>query len=197
VEEGRDQLLAFLEERLAFLLGEAGMRYDEVAAVAGACRDTLHPIDRLARAEALRSIRGNPDFLSLAVAAKRIRNILAQAREAGESPPEEVAGDDLEEPAERQLFRQSEALAVEARRMVQEQRYSDALSRIATLRPEVDRFFEEILVMDPDPGCRVRRLALLARVGSLLHSVVDFSAIVVEGEEAARDAVPTPRRNRT
>jgi glycyl-tRNA synthetase beta chain len=190
----RSELHAFLEERLAFLLGEAGARYDEVAAAAAATGAGLDPLDRRARVEALRGIRGDEDFLALAAAAKRIRNILVQARESGEEPAPVLDEAELEEPAERELLRAAREAGARAGADLREKRYGPALRGIAALRAPVDDFFEKVLVMDPEAGRRARRLALLDRVGELLHSVIDFSQIVVEGEEAARDAAPDPGR---
>lgn len=194
--EARSGLHGFLEERLAFLLGEEGARYDEVAAAAAATGAGLAPLDRKARVEALRGIRGDEDFLALAAAAKRIRNILTQAREKGEEPAAEPAADALAEPAERELLRAAEQTRSDAESLAAEGRYGPALRRIAALRIPVDDFFEKVLVMDPDARRRAQRLALLDRVGELLHSVIDFSQIVVEGEEAARDAAAHPGRRK-
>jgi glycyl-tRNA synthetase beta chain len=192
----RSELHAFLEERLAFLLGEQGARYDEVAAAAGATGAGLDALDRQARLEALRGIRGDEDFLGLAAAAKRIRNILAQARERGEEPAAALEAGALEEPAEQALLLAAAEAAAEAGTHAEARRYLPALRRIAALRGPVDEFFEKVLVMDPDAGRRARRLALLDQVGELLHSVIDFSQIVVEGEEAAREAAPDPGRRK-
>jgi glycyl-tRNA synthetase beta chain len=42
----------------------------------------------------------------------------------------------------------------------------------------VDRFFEEVLVMAPDPAVRANRLALLKAIRNLGLSIADFSRLV-------------------
>ena len=58
--------------------------------------------------------------------------------------------------------------------------YEQAFSRLAGLRPAIDRFFDDVLVMDDDPELRRARLSLLARIDELARAVVDVSHLVVE-----------------
>ena len=52
-----------------------------------------------------------------------------------------------------------------------------ALRRIAALRPMVDMFFEEVLVIGPDEGLTQNRFALLKMVGDLFARIADFTKI--------------------
>jgi glycyl-tRNA synthetase beta chain len=45
------------------------------------------------------------------------------------------------------------------------------------LRAPVDRFFAAVMVNDPEPAVRARRLGLLARFRDAVHKVADFSRI--------------------
>ena len=74
----------FLAERLEFYLREAkGQAYDVVKAVLAAGSDDVR--DAVARAEAVTAVRGSADFEAVSAAFKRMKNILAQAKEKGES----------------------------------------------------------------------------------------------------------------
>ncbi len=65
-------------------------------------------------------------------------------------------------------------------------RYEEALRRLSTLADPVDRFFTDVLVMDPDEAIRANRLALLASVVTLIRPIADLSRVVVgEGKAAA------------
>ena len=55
--------------------------------------------------------------------------------------------------------------------------YEAALKRIATLRPVVDRFFTDVLVMAKDASIRENRLALLAETACLFSRIADFRQI--------------------
>jgi glycyl-tRNA synthetase beta chain len=64
-------------------------------------------------------------------------------------------------------------------------RYEQILEMLATLYVPLNRFFEGVLVMDPDEAIRNNRLSLLSWVRTLFDEFADFSKIV-EGE-------PTPK----
>ncbi|MDP7169358.1 MAG: hypothetical protein QF701_16660, partial [Nitrospinota bacterium] len=55
--------------------------------------------------------------------------------------------------------------------------YAGVMEKVTALRPAVDRFFDEVLVMAEDEKLRRNRLALLGRVGALFTPVADFSKI--------------------
>lgn len=78
-----------------------------------------------------------------------------------------------------------EAVRQEALDLFAEGRYAEGLQRLATVRPAVDRFFDDVLVMcDPegkDPArtaLQNNRLALLRELVALFDRVADFSQIV-------------------
>ena len=51
------------------------------------------------------------------------------------------------------------------------------MGALASLRAPVDRFFEDVMVNDPDPAIRANRLHLLAALRNTMHLVADFSRI--------------------
>ena len=53
--------------------------------------------------------------------------------------------------------------------------YESALKALATLKEDVDRFFDEVLVMSDDKTLRVNRLALLDQLRSLFLQIADIS----------------------
>jgi glycyl-tRNA synthetase beta chain len=57
-------------------------------------------------------------------------------------------------------------------------RYREALQAIAGLRPAVDNFFDQVLVMAEDEALRKNRLTLLAELLSEFSTIADFSEIV-------------------
>ncbi len=178
-----DRMLAFFRERVEFYLEEAkGQAYDVVAAVLAAGADDVR--DALARAEALTSVRtadDASDFAAVSAAFKRMKNILEQARGKGIEVPPQVDESLLIEPAETGLAERSADLAESVEGMRSERSYAAALQAIATLRPQVDEFFDGVMVMVPEGSLRANRLALLARVLGDFSRIADFSEIVVAG----------------
>ena len=52
-----------------------------------------------------------------------------------------------------------------------------ALEALATAKPVVDRFFDDVMVMADDPAVRGNRLALLAGVAATMNRVADISRL--------------------
>jgi glycyl-tRNA synthetase beta chain len=185
--EGRAEVLqsifAFVRERLEFYLRDVlGFAYDVVNAVLAAGSDDV--VDAAARAQAVAKVRPSPDFESISIAFKRMKNILRQARELGSEPAAQFHPGALKEPAEVNLAE----LVPEAARRVRELRanknYEPALVEISRLRPAVDTFFDKVMVMVDEPGVRANRLALLQTVLTEFSTIADFSEIVTESKES-------------
>ena len=170
-------LHAFFVDRLRYYLREVrGYRYDEVNAVIGASSEV--PLDVRLRTEAISRVRPTPDFEPLAVSFKRIENILRKAGGVEKYAMRKVAIDLLEEGAEADLYRAVTALSAQVSRRKRMGEYAAALRAIASLRPAVDRFFDDVLVMAEDEAVRNNRLVFLAHVLTEFSTIADFREIV-------------------
>jgi glycyl-tRNA synthetase beta chain len=76
------------------------------------------------------------------------------------------------------LYAEALTVAPEVEALRARQEYPAALERIATLRPAIDSFFDQVMVMAPEPHLRQNRLALIASVLSDFSRIADFSEIV-------------------
>jgi len=178
-------LAGFLLDRLEYVLAVRGFAADEVAAVVHApdarpeaasrdpatpagTRALADPIDALRRVEALQAARRErpEDFVALAEAFKRAKNIVAQAAAATA-----VDASLFEVDAERALF--------EAVSRVEQAKggYEERLRGLGALRAPVARFFDDVLVMAEDPRVRANRLALLRQTLSLFYRIADISRL--------------------
>jgi glycyl-tRNA synthetase beta chain len=168
-----DEVHAFLLERLKGMLAEEGVTPQLFEAVVAVEPATLP--DFLARVEAVRGFLELPEAEALAAANKRIRNIL---RKAEEEIPGEVDPGLLQEAEEKAL---SEALAEKetaVEPLLKKGDYTAALRELAGLRDTVDRFFDEVMVMDENPELRRNRLALLNQLYRLFRQVADISRLL-------------------
>ena len=174
------KIRSFFAERLEFYVREVRCQaYDVAIAVLVAGADDVR--DAVARAEAVTAVRGSENFVAVSSAFKRMKNILAQAKEKGIVVGSHVNAALLTDPAEKALAARSAELADRVSRLRTEKDYKEALEQIATLRPQVDAFFEAVMVMAPETAVRANRLALLERVLSDFSGIADFSEIVVTG----------------
>jgi glycyl-tRNA synthetase beta chain len=170
----------FFHERLEFYLRDSlGFKYDVVNAVLAAGSDDV--VDAVARAEAVSKVRPSPDFESISIAFKRIKNILRQAGETKKRVAAAIDATALLEPAEKELAAQLKVVeVVDALRARRD--YKDALLEISKLRPAVDHFFDTVMVMVEDENIRANRLVLLRTLLENFSTIADFSEIVTEGK---------------
>ena len=167
-------LSGFLKERLDFYLREVrGYAYDVVNAVLSTGLTTV--TDAVARAEALTQVRGSDDLLAISTAFKRIKNIL---RQADEKYGDAIAGDDLTEAAEQRLYAEMARIVPKVEALRAQQQYVQALEQIAALRPAIDTFFDQVMVMAPEAHLRRNRLSLIDSVLRNFSRIADFSEIV-------------------
>ncbi len=124
--------------------------------------------------EALASLREGEGFAPLAIAFRRVIHIVPDGFQG------EVDRERFMEPAERRLYQAWQAQESAIRDAVRAGDYLNALTLVAALRPPVDTFFEQVLVMDKDSALRDNRLALLKGLGGLFLGLADFTKIVVE-----------------
>jgi glycyl-tRNA synthetase beta chain len=174
-------LRPFLEDRIRYVLSLYGYAYDEIEA--GLAAGAANLPDLKARVDAIHRVRHEPDFLSVVLAAKRIANIVKDA------PDQALDRDRLTEPAERELAAAYAALQAEVESAAAAGDYERALSRIADLAPVLDRFFVEVLVMDPDQQVRANRIALLQAILRTVSRTARLTEVVVDrSEHRARGA---------
>jgi glycyl-tRNA synthetase beta chain len=176
------RMRAFLRERLEFYLTERlGFTYDVVNAVLAADADDV--VDAIARAEAVTKVRPSPDFESVSIAFKRIKNILRQADAGGKKRAATLDLRLIEEAAERELASRIPQVADLVAALRRQKNYEQALTEISKLRPAVDSFFDKVMVMVENEPIRANRLALLATLLREFSTIADFSEIVTESQE--------------
>lgn len=132
------------------------------------------PIDIDIRLQALESFLALPEATSLAAANKRIVNIL---RKTSGDLSGAVDTAKLQDPVERQLFDHVVSMERAVNPLFSRREYTSALTQLATLREDVDRFFASVMVMADDPEVRANRLGLLVRLRGLFLQVADLSRL--------------------
>ena len=171
----RDDLLAFFAERVRTILEASawGFAYDEIAATmeAGWASSLTDLVDRTT---ALKEVRDQSSFLSVLDSAKRIANITA-GQPASTIDPRKV-----QEPAEQRLLELSNAAGEQIAELIRERQYRAALESFAAMAPELESFFQDVMVMVEDEAVRRNRMALLRHVGGAVTKIADVTKIVVD-----------------
>ena len=165
------EVIEFVFDRQRAYYLEQGIRFDVVDAVAYSRPGLLYDCDL--RIRAVQEFQYHEAAQALAAANKRIGNILKKQAQAVPA----VARDLLQENAEKQLFSQLQALKEGAAALFSQGNYLRGLEQLAELRPAVDLFFDEVMVMVDDVAVRNNRLALLDQLLQSFRLVADFSRI--------------------
>jgi glycyl-tRNA synthetase beta chain len=183
-----ESIQKFMDERLEFYLKDVrGFAYDVVKAVLAAGSDDV--VDAIARAEAVSEARGSEDFASISVAFKRMKNIVRPYLDDEQHQWTGIGAlqafwepANFEDGAERDLARHIPAFKADLHELAREQRYKDALVRVAGLRRPIDTFFDKVMVMAEDEQVRKRRILMLLELLMSASTIADFSEIVTEGK---------------
>jgi glycyl-tRNA synthetase beta chain len=170
-----DQVIEFFRGRLKALWSEE-LRTDVVEAVLAAGFDDL--VAAHLRAQALNALVEQRDFAPLAVAFKRVVNIVEkQGRDVTAAPPDVGL---LVDEAEKKLHAAYTKAQGDVVRLAQADDFQGALKLITGLKPAVDLFFDKVMVMADDRALRENRVRLLMEIGALFGRVADFSKIAAE-----------------
>jgi len=174
--ETEKKVLEFLVDRARYVFVQSeGLANDEINAALAAGWDDL--VDAAERIRAVRAIRKTGNFEPLAVSFKRIRKILEKAGPEDKWRLPAVQPELFEHQAERKLHAAAQRVAKEAEGHKRAKRYREALQQIAELRPEVDDFFDQVMVMAEQEGVRKNRLTLLRGFLDEFSTIADFAEL--------------------
>jgi len=161
-------VVEFVEERLESLL-DVPVEFVRAARAGGVTE--LAAVARLA--EALSAAASGEEFEGAYVAYDRSNRLAGKSDGAAAALDAKLATDDAE-------LALVEALAAASPRIaaaLEAHAFGEALAAAAELRPPVDRFFDEVLVMSDDAQVRANRLRLLLDVRDAVGLLGDFSQI--------------------
>ena len=176
VSDVAEDMHTFITERLRryFLDADTSLRTETFDAVRARAPASL--VDFQLRLQAVQAFLRLDEAESLAAANKRIANIL---RQAGSDGAAAVDVSRLTDDAEKALHAALDDAREDVQPLLDERRYTDALSRLAALRQPVDTFFDEVMVMTDDDALRNNRLALLGALRALFLDIADISRLSI------------------
>ena len=171
--EVKQEVLEFFRARFENQLLGQGRTYDVVDAVLATGISDLGK--SCGKIESMEAFKSHPDFQPLAIAFKRVGNIIKGFSNGRIDPAL------FQTAAESSLYDALQDIEKKALDLLEEDRFEAALVEMARLREPVDAFFNAVMVMDKDEAVRFNRLSLLSEISGLFHRVADFSKIVTEG----------------
>ena len=172
VKEIADPIYTFIQNRMTYQLVEEGFSKDVIAAVADTDADNVPNVWH--RVRAIQDLKAAADFEPLAVAFKRVVNIIKKADLPVRKTVDEIL---FEHASEKALYLAYKDLQGKVSGHLDKGRFDQAFREIAKLRDPVDAFFDGVMVMSKDKKIRNNRLSLLAMISDLFGQFADFSKI--------------------
>ena len=166
------KVLDFIFERFRAWYSDEGVSANIFQAV-DAVRSSS-PLDFDLRIKAVQEFVSLKEAEALSIANKRVSNILAKLDQLPVNP---VDASLLNEEAEKTLAEQIDKLLIQVEPMLQGQDYGKALSSMALLQADVDRFFDEVMVNTEDEKVRQNRQSLLHQLRQLFLQIADISLL--------------------
>lgn len=163
---GSYDITRFVYDRLRGYYADRDVASVQFDAVENVAHDSLPDFDH--RIKAIAEFAKLPEAEALAAANKRIRNILKKVEG---DVPSNVDASKFSEPAERELGEAVDSAIADTDPLLAQRDYVAVLGRLARLRPQVDAFFDGVMVNVDDVAVRNNRLALLKRLSDRLGSV--------------------------
>ena len=160
----------FMRARLAVLLHN-DYAQDVVAAVLAQQPDRLD--DLTAKLQAVATFKDLPEASALSAANKRVQNLLKKA----ENTLGEVQENLLQQDQERELFAAAKNIAPKVEQAVAQRNFQAALTELASIKPQVDNFFDGVMVMADDAAIKQNRLNLLHLLAGLMNAVADIAKL--------------------
>jgi len=161
----------FIVQRMRGVLLERGYSYDLIdAALAIPSHDIT---DISIRIKALQDLRQADIFDDFMVVYNRCNNLTKKW------PDDNINIDVLVDESEINLNRSLNLIKYDVYRNINTRDYLGACKMLAGLRPEVDDFFNAVMVMVDDVELKAARLGLLKSIANLCNFIADFSKIVV------------------
>lgn len=165
-----DNIIEFFNERTKNMFKDMGIRYDVVEAVLAS--DEKNISDLYVRAEAMNKWIDRDSLTDMLVAFNRVSN-LAEGAET-----DKIDQALLLEDVEKELYDNFKDVDSKISDLMDQKEYTKSLDAFASLKPAVDNFFDNVMVMSDDPKLRANRLALLKNISDSMLKVCDLTKIV-------------------
>ncbi len=167
----------FVAERLRGYLRDRGFEVAHIEAVLAVLNGRTHQV--LPRLQGVRAFAALTTAKDLAAANKRVQNIMRKNHEELGMQLHDAKVDlaRLQEPAERDLYHAMQDITPLASDYLERGDYSQNMRILVTLKPFIDDFFEQVMVMCKEPELRLNRAALLKQLGGLMNQVADIAKL--------------------
>lgn len=168
------ELLNFCFERLKSLCSEKNIPPRVFSAVLA--KKVTSPFDFYCRAKSVAEFQSQPMAIELSEINKRVKNILQKAN-MSKLLTQQINQSLLSEKAEQNLIDVMVKKEQILKPLIKQTDYRNILLESAKIKPEVDSFFESVMVMVDDEQLKLNRLLILQKLRTLFTNVADISLL--------------------
>ncbi|BCK86607.1 glycine--tRNA ligase beta subunit [Sideroxyarcus emersonii] len=167
----------FMMDRLRGYLRDRSFDPSHIEAVLAVLNGRLHEV--LPRLQGVRAFAAMAVAKDLAAANKRVQNIMRKNHEELGTAMASAAFDAklMTDEAERNLHQAMVDITPFAQGYFSRGEYGQNLKALVTLKPFIDDFFDQVMVMAEDRKLRINRALLLRQLGGLMNQVADISRL--------------------
>ena len=168
-EEVIPEILQFIAGRFTAYLKEKGFDSDIINAVVSTEETNLYRA--FLKIKSVQNLKENPDFEDIMIVFKRVGRIIPEKFE------ETFSESLLEEKEEKDLYKELKKIEKSFEQNVKEKKYQEALGELLKLKPFIDKFFDNVMVMVEDKKLRENRLSLMKIINRMFLKIADFTKI--------------------
>lgn len=175
IKEIKRELFSFFKERFELYIQEKNYSYDISRAITKII--WFNPKRGIKRCEYLKRLKEEKreDYEKIVIGQKRVRNILKEVNLENLDIDENL----LIKEEEKELLKYSKEILKDYEEALDKEDYNKALNYLLSLRPYIDKFFDNVFVMDKDLDIRNNRLKILKLIKDIFDKYCDFSECVI------------------
>lgn len=167
-----ERIINFINQRFAIILEGEGYSPEHITSLSPYI-SILPIVEIMERLNSLEIFKKDPLYPDFLLTTKRIFNILSKSYN-----PEPLIEESLfETEEEKSLFLKVITVKKEIEEYLKNKDFLSALKSLAVLIPDINRFFDNVLIMVKDERIRNNRLNLLSYIWKMMLLIADFSKI--------------------
>jgi len=166
-----ESILDFILSRLESYLQSKGYKTDIINAVLSLKDGNIYR--NYLKVKSLSQLRNLPDYENVIMVFKRVGNII----------PEDFKFSNVDvnllalEP-EKELYKKLIEIKDKFKQFIESKDYDKALGLMLELKPYIDRFFDNVMIMAEDEKLKNNRLSLLKEINDLFRNIADFTKLI-------------------
>jgi glycyl-tRNA synthetase beta chain len=168
-EEIIPEILEFIKGRFISYMKDKGFSTDIINAVVETGSFNLYR--NYLKIKSIQEFKENPEFNDVMTVFKRVGRIIPEGFEG------EFSQNLLQEKEEKELFKVYQEIKDIFNEKIKEKNYKEAMEELLKLKPYIDSFFDNVMVMVKDEKIKNNRLSLMKMIDSLFKKLADFTKI--------------------